>query len=104
MVQGGSNSEVWLRQVIFFFLWVGRVAPLFSGEDTVQGKEEKRVIKKKEGCHVRSVGRSVWSRQDRHRQTSVDVWTCGQTRTWRERTLEGRDVFGGSSGWVCRRK
>ena len=58
MVQGASNSEVWLRQVIFFSLWVGRVAPLFSGEDTVQGKEEKRVKKKKEGCHGRSVGRS----------------------------------------------
>ena len=47
-MQGASNSEVWLRQVIFFSLWVGRVAPLFSGEDTVQGKEEKRVKKKKE--------------------------------------------------------
>ena len=75
MVQGASNSEVWLRQVIFFSLWVGRVAPLFSGEDTVQGKEEKRVKKKKRVVTFgRSAGRFGRDKTDTDRQ----AWTCGR--------------------------
>ena len=75
--------------VFFFPFQIGRVAPLFSGEDTVQGKEE--VKKKRVVTFGQSVGRLVWSRQDRQ---DVDVWTCGRVvdgrgdgGTWREGNL-----------------
>ena len=90
---------------LFFFLWVGRVAPQFSGEDTVQGKEEKRVKKKKRVVTFgRSAGRFGRDKTDTDRQ----AWTCGRVDVWwtdggtgergERETLEGRDVFGGSSG------
>ena len=63
--------------------------------------KEKKRLKKKKGCHVWSVGRSVGLVATRQtRRGRVDVWwTDGGTGERGEReTLEGRDVFGGSSG------
>lgn len=89
---------------LFFFLWVGRVAPLFSGEDTVQGKEEKRV-KKKRGLS-RSVGRPVGLVATRQTQTDKRGRTCG--RVDRQERGEREPWKGGMYlvvvVWVCRRK